>query len=195
MKQTGMILGFLSLGAWSIWACGEAEPSGKAEATLRAEMLEKGSALIDQSIQTLTGELQAALQAGGPALALKHCQTRAVPLTDSLGQTGQIQLKRSSLQVRNPANAPDADEKTRLETYAEQLAKGEKLKPILEKDAQGRWLLTKPILMAEPCLKCHGQVGKSLSEAQQALILQHYPQDKATGYEAGQLRGIWALRF
>jgi len=42
-----------------------------------------------------------------------------------------------------------------------------------------------------PCLKCHGE---QLDPAVQARIKELYPDDKATGYKTGDLRGAVTIR-
>ena len=70
---------------------------------------EAASALVATRLVT---ELTAALGAGGPEKAVEVCHTRALPLTDEpLPNLPQVTaVKRTSLRLRNPANAPDAAE-------------------------------------------------------------------------------------
>jgi hypothetical protein len=49
-----------------------------------------------------------------------------------------------------------------------------------------------PLATGETCVLCHGPVS-TIPPATAATIRVTYPGDRATGYEAGQLRGwIWA---
>jgi hypothetical protein len=45
------------------------------------------------------------------------------------------------------------------------------------------------------CLSCHGSVGKDIAPETTAKLTQLYPQDLATGYALGDLRGMWSLRL
>jgi hypothetical protein len=45
------------------------------------------------------------------------------------------------------------------------------------------------------CLNCHGEAGKDISAESLTLIRQHYPQDEATGFKLGDLRGAWRIDF
>jgi hypothetical protein len=38
-------------------------------------------------------------------------------------------------------------------------------------------------------------VGETLTVENQAIIAAKYPEDKATGYQAGDLRGLWHITF
>ena len=49
---------------------------------------------------------------------------------------------------------------------------------------------TEPVMMKPMCLACH---GAEVAPEVQAAIAERYPDDRATGYRAGELRGvIWA---
>ena len=45
------------------------------------------------------------------------------------------------------------------------------------------------------CLNCHGEAGKDIASESLALIQRHYPQDEATGFKLGDLRGAWRIDF
>jgi hypothetical protein len=49
------------------------------------------------------------------------------------------------------------------------------------------------IVLAPPCLACHGAPERMTDETHRALET-HYPADRATGYRAGELRGAFSLR-
>lgn len=53
-----------------------------------------------------------------------------------------------------------------------------------------------PILLAAPvCLQCHGRPEKDIAPATMAAIKKLYPEDKATGFQLGDLRGLWRVTF
>ena len=49
-----------------------------------------------------------------------------------------------------------------------------------------------PIVAQPLCLTCH---GKAISEATRAALAERYPDDKATGFEKGDLRGLFWVEF
>ena len=49
-----------------------------------------------------------------------------------------------------------------------------------------------PIIVKPLCLHCH---GKSLSPAVKSELKESYPQDKATGFSVGDLRGFFWAEF
>ncbi len=59
------------------------------------------------------------------------------------------------------------------------------------KGAAGAFRCTKAIpTAAEPCLMCH---GSGLDPALKAEIERLYPDDQATGFKAGELRGAFTV--
>jgi len=45
------------------------------------------------------------------------------------------------------------------------------------------------------CLGCHGTEGGDINAKTLKIIKQKYPEDKATGYKEGDLRGWWKITF
>ena len=53
-----------------------------------------------------------------------------------------------------------------------------------------------PIMLNLPlCITCHGDSEKDIKPDVQAEISRLYPTDEATGFELGQLRGLWSVEF
>jgi hypothetical protein len=143
----------------------------------------------------LKGELMTAMKADGPVKAIEVCNV-AAPAIASEASTGGWTVKRTSLKLRNAKAAPDAWEKQTLEFFEAEKAKGadvSKLERAEIADAGGvptfRYMKAIPTA-AEPCLACH---GGSIAEPVKAKLAQLYPQDQATGYQAGDIRGAFAI--
>ncbi len=155
-----------------------------------ASVIATGNAASKQLIQKLGSNLKAHLKSGGPIEAAAFCATEAYPLTDELNsKLGKaVNVKRISLKNRNPANAPQADEKVVLEALESLNNAGVMLPKMLIKAVDAdTYKYYKPLrINKEVCLKCHGNIAKSEVGA---LIAKHYPEDKATGYKMGDLRG------
>ena len=150
-----------------------------------------GTAISGASFMALSGHLGKAMGAGGPIKALNYCNTKALPLTDSLSQAFQVSIKRTSLKNRNPENAPSEAETKVLQAFEQ--ASGESPHQIGRSDKDITFY--KPIRLAAPCLKCHGTPGEELATEVHATIQELYPGDKATGYSEGDLRGMWVVQF
>ncbi len=153
-------------------------------------------AAIQQFAQTLQGELQAAMQAGGPVQAIEVCHTRAPEIAQQVSGQRGVDLSRTSLKIRNPNNAPDAWEREVLERFDARRAAGENPMHIEEftyyvRGDEQEFRFMKAIPVGEVCLACHGTaVQAPVIDALNRL----YPADAARGYEQGQLRGAFVVR-
>lgn len=144
----------------------------------------------------LRGELQAAMQAGGPVRAVEVCTSVAPAIAADESHRRGREIGRTSLRVRNPANAPDAWERETLQLFEARKAAGED-PATLERHAEvvapgGRRLFRymKAIPTAQPCTACH---GRDLAPEVRAAILERYPEDQATGFVVGDLRGAFTI--
>lgn len=143
----------------------------------------------------LKTELQAALQQGGPVAAIAVCHERAPAIAMALGETSGWEVRRTSLRVRNPDNAPDAWERGVLESFEERVAAGES-PAALEQQAtitigeHHYFRYMKAIPTGDVCTACHGAV---IAPDVQARLGELYPDDRATGFRPGDLRGAFSL--
>jgi hypothetical protein len=154
--------------------------------------MEKGMEAIGATFGALSQALMQQMTERGALAAVEYCNIAALPLTDSLAQLHNLEIKRTSLKLRNPKNAPLDWETAVLKRYEKMLTEGEVPKPELQKLGHNQWVLTAPIRLQEPCLKCH---GKEIDEQLAQKLDQFYPKDQARNYEAGDLRGIWSITF
>jgi hypothetical protein len=163
------------------------------------EWSERSRALADRLTGQLKLELQQALQAGGPVAAIDVCRTRAPAIAAQLSQESGAQVGRTALRVRNPANAPDELERKVLLQFKDELAAA---KPPLPSPPEAVFELRTPqgvehrymraIPLQPPCVLCH---GKAIAPDVAAAIERHYPNDAATGFEPGELRGAVTVRW
>ncbi|HEX9207798.1 MAG TPA: DUF3365 domain-containing protein [Steroidobacteraceae bacterium] len=156
-------------------------------------------ALADQLTVQLKAELQQAMQAAGPVAAIEVCRTRAPEIAARLGRESGAQVGRTALRVRNPANAPDDLERQVLQQFAEQLASAPAApasppEAVFElrtpRGVEHRYLRAIP--MQPLCVTCH---GKTIAPDIAAAIRTAYPEDAATGFEPGELRGAVTVRW
>ena len=155
-------------------------------------------AVIKQFAGTLKGELVSALKAGGPVNALGVCNVKAPEIADVHSTAKGWSVGRTSLKLRNPANAPDDWETKVLKDFEGRKAKGEDIaKMEYAEIVQGsggkkefRYMKAIPTA-AKPCLACH---GSKISPEVAAKLDELYPEDKARGYSAGDIRGAFTIR-
>lgn len=137
--------------------------------------------------------LMGALSEKGTSGALAFCNTRAMHLTDSMAVEEGVAIKRVSDKPRNPMNQANAEELAYMAKAKEQLSKGEEIKPQLA-DMEDYYLGYYPITTNTMCLQCHGQKANIDAETL-ASLSELYPDDKATGYDENELRGIWVVKM
>ena len=162
-----------------------------AAAASDAEAVAIGDSAAVALSRSLMSQLQLALREGGPAYAIEFCSERALPITaavqDSLA--GGLELKRTSMRIRNPANTPDSLERAALAYFQSELEAGRPLPPYHLQQTDGGWRYYKPIVVADLCTACHGPRA-SLDSAVQEVLAERYPNDQATGYSPGDFRGV-----
>lgn len=157
--------------------------------------VEQSRQLAMQLGSQLKGELTKAIAERGPIAAINVCYLRAPEIAAQLSQASGARVGRTALRVRNPSNAPDEFERAVLEQFAADLGSGPIDRPleavfeIRRGDAVERRYM-RAIPTDALCLTCH---GKSLDPELAAAIARDYPQDEATGFEPGQLRGAFSV--
>jgi hypothetical protein len=142
----------------------------------------------------LKGELMTAMKADGPVKAIEVCNVAAPAIAGEVSTDGWT-VKRTSLKLRNAKATPDAWEKQTLEFFEAEKAKGadaSKLERSEIADVGGvrTFRYMKAIPTAEPCLTCH---GGNVAEPVKAKLTELYPQDHATGHQAGDIRGAFTI--
>lgn len=143
----------------------------------------------------LVGVLKDEIQKSGFDGAIPVCRDMAPKMAGELAQQTGWKIKRVSLKVRNDKRAvPDTWEKAALEDFDKRAAAGESPAQ-LEKgevvDKEYRYVKALPV--QELCLNCHGK-PENVSAAVKKVLGEHYPNDQATGYSLGQIRGVISVR-
>ncbi len=155
------------------------------------EFIIKGKEIASSIFLSLSGELAKAVKNGGLENALSYCNTNAIPLTDSLSNAHNVHIKRTSLKFRNPQNKPTKREKEILNQYELAMENGQIMEAIIDNKAERKTFYA-PIIMQAACIKCHGAKSNiSIYDS----ILKLYPNDLATDYTQGDLRGMWSISF
>ncbi len=138
------------------------------------------------------------IQTNGVAKAVSVCSDTAQVLTNNYGIKKGVYIRRVSLKNRNENNSPDDFEKKILNKF-ELLKQNNELNDKTEhfeivKESEFTYLrYLKPILIQAECLNCHGGENDMMPEVKE-LIAQTYSNDKAVGYNIGDLRGAVSLK-
>lgn len=145
--------------------------------------------------KTLIGQLQQAIAAGGAVNAIGVCHAIAPDIAAQKSAEWKMSIRRTSLKLRQRANAPDAWERRQLLRFEERKAAGENPAAIetgeyAEKDGKRVFRYIKAIPTGQLCLACH---GPSIAPEVAARLKALYPQDAATGFKVGDLRGAFTI--
>ena len=157
------------------------------------EILQKEAAsIVHKFAKTLKPQLKQALKHGGPAYAIKVCSEVAPALVRQLSEETGWKIKRVSLKARNHHTAlPDVWETSVLQQFDHNQIQGKNLtEMVATRIEHGQFRFMKAQEVAPVCLLCHGkQIAPDVVKA----LKEYYPQDQATGYELGQVRGAFSL--
>ena len=159
------------------------------------ERAQNSKKVVKEFVGQLQGELKAAMKAGGPTNAINVCKDKAPGIAKSLSEKYGWIIARTSLKTRNPNNAPDAWETKVLNDFETRKAKGEAVKPMahfefVENNDKKNFRFMKAIPTGEVCLKCH---GSEIKPEIKAKLQELYPNDKATGFKLGDIRGAFTI--
>jgi len=160
-------------------------------------------ALVDEAktisqgfMESLKGELQRAMKAGGPVAAVEVCHSVAPAIAGQQAKEhGWDKVARTSLKLRNPADAPDAWEKGVLEQFEARKAAGEpagslSYSEVVETEGGKEFRFMKAIPTGKLCLACH---GTEIADPVAAKLDELYPEDQARGFQEGDIRGAFTL--
>jgi hypothetical protein len=150
-----------------------------------SEYKKEGAAAVLPFKRSLKGALIAGLEEG-PVNAISVCRVEAPELAKKASSAG-VRVGRTSRKLRNPANAPKPWMEPFLELYENDPESREPAVVLVDEHTVG---YVEPIFMQPLCVTCHGE---TLAPELAAKLDELYPNDHATGYAAGDLRGVfWA---
>lgn len=161
----------------------------------KIEYASKGSEISQATFKALSEKLTEQMQLGGPAQALPFCNVEAIPLSQKLSEENNATIKRTSDKWRNPTNKPSERELEIINNYHKLISEKQEITPIVEVDSNNKKHYYAPIILKANCLACHGKVEEFVSMKTDSIIKSLYPNDKAIGYNEGDLRGIWSIAF
>lgn len=146
----------------------------------------------------LLGVLTEEIGKNGALAAVEVCNTKAPQMAKNASEQTGWAIKRVSLRNRNPKAVPDAWERAALEEFDRRAAAGEspatlEKSTVVEQDGKKEFRYVKALPAQAMCLGCHGTADKIPADVA-AKIKALYPEDKATGYAAGHIRGAITLR-
>jgi Protein of unknown function (DUF3365) len=128
----------------------------------------------------LSSRLTEVMGKSGPAAAITVCQQEASKIASEVSAERGLQIGRTGVRLRNPNNlAPE---------WARSLIEAKSDAPTFAKLSNGHAAALLPIKLQGQCLMCHGPKEQVTSIIQDQLT-RLYPNDQATGFKEGELRG------
>ncbi len=171
-------------------ACSQGDPVADVPVLDEAAVREASAPVAQAFTSALQAQLATALGEGGRMQAVEVCHAEAPRIAAEQSEASGAQVTRISDRNRNPAGAVSVDIAPH---YAELLEA-----PLVDGAPANRiWLsgegeearvnfLSAIPMREQPCSVCH---GTDIDPALQARIAELYPDDLATGFEPGELRG------
>lgn len=159
----------------------------------RDKLWEEKFQLAEETLKPIKMQFKETLMNGmqqGVVEAIDYCNLEAPEITAKVPD--RVEVGRTSHKVRNPANEPSELLRGPLGYYLEQESKGNKASGNITQLPSGEWLYVEPIYTQAVCLACHGQ---NIAPEVQAAINEKYPNDQATGFKEGELRGMFWLKL
>ncbi len=149
-------------------------------------------ALIQKFGKQLKSELMSAMNEGGPINAINVCQVKA-PEIARASVDDHWNIKRVSDRNRNPDNLANESETAILTAFADTTGNTPEFSFEWVEGVNGKtYRYYKPIYLAPLCVKCHGTADEIDPQVMTA-IKDKYPNDRATGYAPGDLRGMFVV--
>ena len=163
-----------------------------------SDLLTQSRAISLGMLKELGQKLQGAMAEGGAVNAIGVCNTQAPEIAGRVSTQNQVKLSRVGTRARNPVmGVPNDWQAKALAQFDAALARGDKLADIEFSEtvdmASGKeFHFAKPIVLQPMCVSCHGS-PEQISPEVKAKLNELYPNDKAVGYQPGQLRGAVVL--
>lgn len=142
----------------------------------RDKMLAAKDALFTQ----LSGRLIETMGSAGPLAAISVCQTEAPKIAKSVSAEHGLQIGRTGVRLRNAENKPPV--------WADALIASRTDTPTFATLSNGHVAALLPIKLQAQCLMCHGP-NEQIAPDIKAQLAKYYPNDQATGFQDGELRG------
>ncbi|HBS04662.1 MAG TPA: hypothetical protein DEA96_06845 [Leptospiraceae bacterium] len=159
------------------------EPSPEVQQSLDRFMAFKGD---------LQKRLIGAIQEKGAPYAIQVCSV-ASPEMEQKHSEDAWKIYRVSDKPRNPDHRANEFEAVVIEMWKQRLKNQEPLQPVHFRTEKEEYVMSPIPVQAALCLQCHGGV-KEIKPQTRNAIEAAYPDDEATGYSLGELRGAFVSR-
>ncbi len=114
------------------------------------------------------------------------CKPVGLRLKQTASENGWM-IRQVAVRYRNPAHAPDPQADAVFARF-EAEAGLDSLWMRADHEGSSGWRYLRRITVEPACLACHGP-----KEARPAFVKANYPEDRAFGFQAGDLRGLYSV--
>lgn len=164
-----------------LWlGCGHADPPSRTIDAVDEELKQKAERASTRLFETLSSRLADALKEQGPSEAIAVCKSEAKQIAARVSEEEHVRIGRTSFKLRNSDNQPP--------DWAVELVERRVDEPTYVDIDQQRVVALVPIFLKPKCLLCHGAKSEIPIELV-AQLTKLYPDDEATGFREGDLRG------
>jgi len=158
----------------------------------KEEYLALGDSISNRAQMVLLSNVGKQIQKNGTVGAVDFCSEKAIFLTDSVSNEFSTKIQRLTDKNRNPQNAIKSETDKKAWEEFRNNPKNKHL--VLQENSSVHYYRSIPIGMPT-CLMCHGNKQTDISPETMEIIHRKYPQDKATDYKMGNLRGMWKIQL
>jgi hypothetical protein len=183
------------LGVLLLTVTGMAVAQSTPPSTIDASLVQSTRGIAGDLLGQLGQKLKSAMSTDGPVAAVSVCKESAPAIARQLSIANDAKVTRVGTRVRNQnMGIPNAWQKEALTQFEARLSQGEKAADIeywqVADNGHGKSELryAKAISVQPQCLSCHGSAQDIAAPLAEKLRIE-YPNDQATGYSVGQLRG------
>jgi len=159
------------------------------------ETRKQAQMLVEELQSKLKGRLSTTIKSKGVTEGIIVCSTEASAMTEDLSEQHGIVIKRVSHKLRNKANKLSVIDTPGISYFQMLESKGilsdaEFFEQHVTVGNQNYAHYMSPILTKPACLMCHGE---TIAEPIATTLSTLYPDDQATGFKEGQLRGAFSV--
>jgi len=149
------------------------------------------AALLADAYQTkLQAELSSALKQVGPVGAIGVCQSAAPAIAQDMSAKGELAVSRIARRNRNPGNAVPAELNALYQQLEREPLRDGKPRVVTAIIGKRDVFMRALPMKDQPCSQCH---GTNIAPDVKSAIDASYPDDRATGFAAGDLRGAMLI--
>jgi len=167
-------------GASNAWSPAPEDSLSPVQQSQRDRAIAARDAMFSRLFSALGEAMNKPGPEGGAAGAIGVCKQEAPRIAQAVARETGVMIGRTSSRLRNPANGAPAWTASVLATQPAERQ--------IVTNADGSLAMVMPIKLSATCLGCHGP-SDTMDPAVRNALAAKYPNDKATGYSEGEIRG------